>query len=195
VSQDVQSVDVMQNLVHPILLMGSLIRSGYDFFLGDSGKDMYATIPGGDTVRLELGVDDIVRLPHAIRTGRSKEALLVFPAARTEEAKLQSVSAISRTMKEMNGVIMHQVFNHSNRETLYYTLTNTKGFQAVWFDLLVYVWCALGKATRSGLNHVKHKQHISEGVSHPFRHHIPPDARFQRKHQKVAEASKSGRKH
>lgn len=66
VSQDVQSVVVMQNLVHPILLMGSLIRSGYDFVLGDSGKDMYATIPGGDTVRLELGVDDIVRLPHAI---------------------------------------------------------------------------------------------------------------------------------
>ena len=117
VSQDVQSVVVMQNLVHPILLMGSLIRSGYDFVLGDSGKDMYATIPGGDTVRLELGVDDIVRLPHAIRTSRSKEALLVL--------KLQSVGAISRTMKEMNGVIMHQVFNHSNRETLYYTLTNT----------------------------------------------------------------------
>ena len=28
----------------------------------------------------------------------------------------------------------------------------------------------------------------------PFRHHIPPDARFQRKNQKVAEASKSKEK-
>ena len=35
----------------------------------------------------------------------------------------------------------------------------------------------------------------AEGVPHPFRHHIPPDARFQRKHQKVAEASESRRKH
>ena len=35
----------------------------------------------------------------------------------------------------------------------------------------------------------------SEGIPHLFRHHIPPDARFQRTHQKVAEASKSGRKH
>jgi hypothetical protein len=24
---------------------------------------------------------------------------------------------------------------------------------------------------------------LTEGVSHPFRHHIPTDARFQRKHQ------------
>ena len=30
---------------------------------------------------------------------------------------------------------------------------------------------------------------ISEGFPHPFRHHIPPDARFQRKDQKVAETS------
>ena len=35
----------------------------------------------------------------------------------------------------------------------------------------------------------------AEGVPHPFHHHIPPDARFQRKHQEVPEASKSGRKH
>ena len=32
-----------------------------------------------------------------------------------------------------------------------------------------------------------------EGVPHHFRHHIPPDARFQRKNQKVAEASKNRR--
>ena len=35
----------------------------------------------------------------------------------------------------------------------------------------------------------------SEGVPQPFHHHVPPDARFEWKHQKVAEASKSGRKH
>ena len=33
-----------------------------------------------------------------------------------------------------------------------------------------------------------------EGVPHPFRHHIPPDARFQQKNQNVAEASKSREK-
>ena len=36
---------------------------------------------------------------------------------------------------------------------------------------------------------------IPEGVPHPFRHHIPPEARFERKHQEVAEAFKSRRKH
>ena len=89
----------------------------------------------------------------------------MLPAACSEEASLQScfqsVNAVSKAMKDLNGEVMHQMFNHVNREKLYHTLENTKGFKAVWFDLPVCVWRALGKSTPSGLSNVKHKQTIS----------------------------------
>ena len=143
----------MNGLVHPIMSMGRLIRQGYDFFLGGGGRDMYATIPGGDTARLELGHDDLIRIPHAGRSGRDKEALSVLPAVCSQEAKSENVSAVSRTMKEVNGCTMHQMFNHVNREKLYYTLASTNRYKAVWLDIPPCIWCALGKFVRSGLSH------------------------------------------
>ena len=82
VACDIECVDSISNLLHPILSMGKLIRQGFDFFLGDKGTDMYATSPGGAyTVKLELGLDDIVRIPHTIRKGRQRERVPITPAA------------------------------------------------------------------------------------------------------------------
>jgi hypothetical protein len=82
IAHDIQSVDAMHNISSPILSMGKLIRDGFDFFLGDKGKEMYLTDPTGTyTVRLELGMDDIVRLPHMVRTGKHQASLPSTPAA------------------------------------------------------------------------------------------------------------------
>lgn len=69
VAADITEVDILAQVAHPILSMGKLIRKGFDFFMGDFGNDMYATAPGGAyTVKLDIGVDDVLRIPRHEQT-------------------------------------------------------------------------------------------------------------------------------
>lgn len=200
VSYDVDDVDSLSRVSHPILPMGKLIRKGFDFFLGDYGRDMYASAPGGAyTVKLNLGIDDVVRIPHSLRTGKHKARLpeavsiglgsegvldgvsLPAPALAVardpqapdltkansdlecqlceSDAKIDtqgSALSVSRTAKEMNGIMLHQMLNHSGDEKMYQTLLHTTGYKPTRFKLHPCIWCALGKSTKIGISHKKH---------------------------------------
>ena len=180
--------------------MGKLIRKGFDFFLGDYGRDMYASAPGGAyTVKLNLGIDDVVRIPHSLRTGKHKARLpeavsiglgsegvldgvsLPAPALAVardpqapdltkansdlecqlceSDAKIDtqgSVLSVSRTAKEMNGIMLHQMLNHSGDEKMYQTLLHATGYKPTRFKLPPCIWCALGKSTKISISHKKH---------------------------------------
>jgi hypothetical protein len=85
---------------------------------------MDLTDPTGTyTVRLELGMDDIVRLPHMVRTGKHQASLPSTPAA--------AVHRVTRTLKSVSSQILHELFNHCNAEKVYQTLLHTKGYKAM----------------------------------------------------------------
>ena len=147
---DIDDVDILGNVVYPILSMGKLLRKGFDLFLGSLGKDMYMTAPGGAyTVKLELGNDDIIRLPHTVRKGEDSKRLPLAVNA--------PVNQVCRTNKTLNGDFLHQLLNHCNKEKVYQTLVHTTGFKAVRLNFSVCTWCALGKSTRAGLSNINHK--------------------------------------
>ena len=80
---DFDDVDLMSgNLLSQILSLGKLLRSRRTFRLGDKGKDCYGTTPGGaHRVNIQLGVDDILRIDHELRTGHAAKMLPAQPAA------------------------------------------------------------------------------------------------------------------
>ena len=117
---------------------------------------MYLSALGGAyTVRLEIGADDIIRVPHRVRTGtNSKQLPAVAP-----------VLKVSRTMKAVTGKILHLLLNHCNPEKMYQTLLHTRGFKPVRFEQPDCVRCALGKSTWSGLSNKRHSYGHTEAVA------------------------------
>ena len=146
--------------------MGKLIRKGFDFFLGDCGNEMYATAPrGAYTVKLHLGIDDAVRIPHSVREGESRQQLpqlAVLGTASANEANsinrsvedtTHLVNSASSTIKELNGEMPHQILKHTSDERMYQTLIHTSGFKPVRVSVPSCIWCALGKSRKTGIGH------------------------------------------
>jgi hypothetical protein len=171
IAYDIEDVDCLSKLSHPIVSMGKLIRKGFDFYLGDCGNEMYATAPGGAyTVKLHLGVDDVVRIPHTVRKGESRQQLpqlAVFGSGdmninQSTKATGHPVNTASRTVKELNGEMLHQMLNHTSDERMYQTLQHTVGFKPVRLSVPSCIWCALGKSQKAGISHQKHKDNTTE---------------------------------
>ena len=173
VSYDVEDVDVLARVTQPILSMGKLVRKGFDFFIGDYGKDMYAAAPGGAyTVKLELGIDDVVRIPHTLRSGKRGTKLPGAVSLGIQEAKIvdtqhSSALSVSRTAKDLNGNMLHQMLNHCGEEKMYQTLLHTTGFKPIRFNLPPCIWCALGKSTRTGTNRQRHTDNCISDLKGP----------------------------
>ena len=97
---DFDDVDLMPgNHLSQILSLGKLLRSGWTFHLGDKGKDCYGTTPGGaHRVNIQLGVDDILRINHELRTGHAAKMLPSQPAA---------VNAVRRSATDATASFLH----------------------------------------------------------------------------------------
>ncbi len=78
--------------------------------------------PGGaNKVRVELGDDDIVRLPNEIRSGHNSKPL----------PKLNSINALRRTAGAANATFLHEVFSHGSSEKVFRRLGAIKGYKQV----------------------------------------------------------------
>jgi hypothetical protein len=119
---DIDDVDLMsENLLSKILSLGKLLRAGWSFHLGDHGKNCYGVTPGGaHRVVLELGLDDILRISHQLRTGLESALLPVLPSA--------AIHAVKRSAADATASFLHDTFFHRNAEKIYYTLGATKGY-------------------------------------------------------------------
>ena len=113
-------------------------------------------VPRGTyTIKIELGQDDILKIPHDIRVGEDSKHLPCLPYVPTA-GQSNPVQGVTRTLKSINGELLHQLLNHSNPEKVFQTLKNTTGFKAIRLEYPTCTWCALGKSTRAGLSHQKH---------------------------------------
>ena len=74
---DFDDVDLMSgNLLSQILSLGKLLQSGWTFHIS------YGTTPGvAHRVNIQLGVNDILRINHELRTGHAAKILPSQPAA------------------------------------------------------------------------------------------------------------------
>jgi hypothetical protein len=144
---DIEDVDQLAVVSSRIFSMGKLIRLGYKFYFEDE-TDLIMITPGGaNKVKVELGDDDIVRLPNEIRTGHNSKPL----------PKLNSINALRRTAGAANAAFLHEVFNHCSSEKVFRTLGVTKGYKQVRLGDVICDTCARAKAKSFGLSR-KHLQ-------------------------------------
>ena len=143
---DINDVDYMEGLSSDILSMGKLLRLGFDFHFTENGRQCFMLTPGGGhRVLVELGSDDIIRIPHVIRKG---------PSGKPLPQPLNAVNAVRRGLPaSIDADYLHHVFNHTTAEKIYQTLKATKGFKAVRLPPYNCSSCATGNARRRGLSH------------------------------------------
>lgn len=155
VSVDIPNSDKLDNLASPVLSLGKLLRDGYSFTFDDP-EHLYAYAPGGaHKFLVELGRDDILRLPHEIRTGSSSRPL---PPTTKPVVPVPVMAVTTRALQRANGIAFHDIFGHCNMEKVYQTLLHTRGYKAIRFPEFVCNSCAKAKAVRKGLSHAKHPQ-------------------------------------
>ena len=124
VSFDIFDADRLDTVTIPILSLGKMVRGGFEFHF-DSVEKMYAITPDKQTrFRVELGDDDIVRLPHEMRQGSS-----AVPIPRLEHTG--RVRHAKRVPEELNGIMLHDIFCHRSMEKIYRTLQNTFGYDPI----------------------------------------------------------------
>jgi site-specific DNA-cytosine methylase len=156
---DIGDSDSMEGLVYPLLSLGKLLRAGWEFHFTACGKTCYAVTPDSTTqLKVELGPDDLLRLLHTIRTGKSAVMLPAVPGSAGNKAWSTQYKAfvVARTLKEITAEFVHDMFLHANTERCYYTLKNTIGYKAERLPPHNCVTCAQANARRRGLSHKTH---------------------------------------
>ena len=146
---DINEVGTIMGLASEIISIGKLLRQGYEFHFTDHGKDCYGYTPGSSAkLRVELGLENIFRLPHKIREGVDS-----IPLPATNDSA--SIMAVRRSLSELDAHCLHDIFNHSGMERIHRTIMVTQGYTAKRFHDHHCVSCAIAKARRKGLLHSK----------------------------------------
>ena len=120
---DFEDVDLMtEGLVSNILSLGKLLRKGWAFHLSENGKECYASTPGGaHRIRVELGIDDILRICHSARSGKDRMPL---------PAQQGSINAVKQSASDASSKFIYEAFFHRSDKKLTHTLRVTKGYIA-----------------------------------------------------------------
>ena len=142
---DVHDADKLDSVTCDILSLGKLIRAGFKFYF-EGPNELFATKDGAKFM-VDLGEDDLLRIPHEVRGGKSSVPL---PTRPTEG---QPVFKVQRTLPELNAGILHDIFCHRSMEKVFRTLQNTKGYEAIRLPDYPCSICAQAKAHRRGLSH------------------------------------------
>ena len=123
---DIDDTDLMsKNLVSKILSLGKLLREGWDFHFTDRGSNCTGTTPGGaHTVEVMLGLDDILRVSHKLRTGADKAPLPVQP-----QLSPDAVHSVKRSAADATASFLHDTFFHRSAEKIFRTIGVTKGYE------------------------------------------------------------------
>ena len=123
---DIDDTDLMsKNLVSKILSLGKLLRQGWDFHFTDRGNNCTGTTPGGaHTVEVILGLDDILRISHKMRTGADKTPIPVQP-----QLPHDAIHAVRRSAADATASFLHDTFFHRSAEKIFRTINATKGYE------------------------------------------------------------------
>ena len=102
----IENAEGMSGIESNILCMGKMVKLGWHFQFGDYGNIMEATQPGGaHTFKVDLGSDDILRLPHNTRQGQDSAPLPAIPAAINTLQKHQWRCIARRRMAKLSGAL------------------------------------------------------------------------------------------
>ena len=155
ISLDLYDADKFDG-IEPILSMGKMIRLGWKFYF-EGTSNCYAVAPDGlSKFMVELGDDDVIRLPHDVRDGAKALPIPATPAT-------SNVLAVRRTVEQMNAGILHDIFCHRSMEKIFRTLENTVGYEAVRLPDVFCSTCAQMKSRARGLKQTS-QSHIAPVV-------------------------------
>ena len=104
-------------------------------------------------ILIEVGDDDIIIIPHAIRDGAD--------AARLEAPPHATVNVIANRMDGVTTSFLHETLKHSNPEAIRRTLEVTHGYKPQHIPKCTCEACAIGNARRRGLSHKIHTNTIA----------------------------------
>ena len=79
--------------------------------------------------RVELGDDDILRLPHELRSGKQAAPLPAILQQDINRLSAQDLHA-KRVPEALNALLLHDIFLHRGMEKVYRTLLHTRGYVA-----------------------------------------------------------------
>ena len=147
VALDFEGADRMDGLASDVLSMGKLIREHWKFYF-EGPEECYAVHPSGQfKFKVDLSDDDLLRLPHGIRTGKNSVPVHRSSLVTSKQCSLH----VKRTAEALNAEMLHSMFCHRSMEQIYRTLQNTQGYIAVRLPDMFCDVCALIKAKRRGL--------------------------------------------
>ena len=156
---DVTDVDTLNDdqINQPIMSLGKLLRAGWTFHFADNGGDCHAITPDGATkVQVELGTDDILRLPHKLRTGDDADQL-PCSLSQVNHADVSNSEhkalIVKRKVDKATAGFLHDLFYHSSADRIFHTLEHTIGYEAVRLPPHQCDTCAEANARRRGLSH------------------------------------------
>jgi hypothetical protein len=144
---DFEGVDVMtKDLISNIWSMGRMIKDGWGFHL--SNDSCYGTTPGGaHQVEVQLGIDNILRTSHEMRTARERVPL----------PKQGTIHTVKKSASDATASFLHDCFFHRGDEKISMTLRMTKGYVPVKVVTGYCDACATAKARDFGLSQKRHQ--------------------------------------
>ena len=111
---DITNADNVTTSRASLLSMGKLINDGWHFDL--SQGSVYAYTPTGIRVTLNLGSDNVLRMPRNLRTGKDAEPLPINTVRQS-------------TKEQVTSEFLHKLFNHANADKVHRTLGVTQGYK------------------------------------------------------------------
>ena len=130
---NIGEVEHLESDVEPVLSLGKLLRKGWDFHFTDQGQNCYTTTDEGPRINVDLGSDNLLRLPHVVRTEKPMKSI-----SRPENP----VNVVRRTADQASYTFLHEMFNHSSAEKVYQTLGVTCGYRQVRLPAVPWVFLA-----------------------------------------------------
>ena len=129
--------------------MGKLIKQGWKFTF--ELAELIGWTPSGHKVMCTLGDDNVIRIPHGVRTG-DEAAELPIPAGD------YSIGTVSNSKESATSAWLHATFNHASQDKIWRTLGVTAGFKqpAKPFEDCFCTSCATANARGKGLKHTQY---------------------------------------
>ena len=117
---DIDDADYVKGITSTLISMGKLIKQGRKFTF--ELAELVARTPSGHKIHCTLGEDNVIRIPHRVRTGE-ESAELPIPAGD------YSISTVSNSKESVTGKWLHATFNHASQDMIWRTLGVTAGFK------------------------------------------------------------------
>ena len=136
---DINNADNVTNSRVSLLSMGKLINDGWHFDLSQGSA--YAYTPTGIRVTLDLGRDNVLRMPRNLRTGQDADPLPINTVRPS-------------TKEQVTSEFLHKLFNHANPDKIHRTLGVTQGYKQPEAPLpgCYCQACAKANSRRKGLS-------------------------------------------